>query len=49
MGDLITWIIGIPIIGFAKYILVKNIKGKAKGGGCGGCNGCSSEDKNSCH
>lgn len=50
MGNLITWIIGVPIIAIAIYILVKSIKGKASGGGCGGCSGgCSSEDKSSCH
>lgn len=47
MGNLITWLIGIPIIGLGIYILVRSIKREVKGGGCSGCSGCSSE--NECH
>lgn len=49
MGNIITWIIAIPIIAIAIYILVKNVRGSAKGGGCDGCSGCGSSDNKSCH
>ncbi len=48
MGDIITWIIAIPIVAVAIYILVKNIRGKAKGDGCDGCSGCSGGEEKPC-
>lgn len=44
MGNLLTWIIAIPIIAFGVYILAKSLKREAKGGGCSGCSGCDSKD-----
>ena len=49
MGDIITWIIAVPIVLIAGYILVKNVRGKVKGNGCDGCSGCGSEESKSCH
>lgn len=43
MGNLITWIIAVPIVAVAAYILVKNIRKSATGSGCDGCSGCSSD------
>ncbi|QXM06837.1 FeoB-associated Cys-rich membrane protein [Crassaminicella indica] len=40
MGSLLTWIIGIPIIGFGAYCLIKGVKNEVKGG-CSSCSGCS--------
>lgn len=48
MGNFITWIIAIPIVAIAIYILVKNIRGKTKGSGCDGCSGCSSGGSKPC-
>ena len=48
MGNLITWIIALPIIAIAVYILVTRIKSGVKGGGCSGCSGCGSADDESC-
>ena len=45
MGNFITWIIAIPIVAIAVYILVKNVRGKVKGNGCDGCSGCSGGEK----
>lgn len=48
MGNVLTWVIGIPIIAFGIYILVKSIKREVKGGGCSGCSSeksCHPEDK----
>ena len=49
MGNLITWIIAIPIIAVAVYIIVKNIKKSASGTGCDGCSGCGTDDQNNCN
>lgn len=49
MGNLITWIIAIPIIAFGIYTLVKTIKSGVTGGGCDGCSGCSSERDKKCN
>ena len=48
MGDIITWLIAVPIIGLGIYILVKNIKNGADGGGCSGCSGCGTDDEKKC-
>ena len=48
MGNLVTWIIAVPIIAIAIYILVTRIKAGVKGGGCSGCSGCDSADNKSC-
>lgn len=48
MGNFITWIIAIPIVAGAIYIIVKNVKQSASGTGCDGCSGCGSRDSKDC-
>ncbi len=49
MGNIITWIIAVPIIAAGVYILFKKVKGGMDGGSCSGCSGCDSPDKKKCH
>ena len=49
MGNLITWIIAIPIVAVAAYIIVTNIKKSATGGGCDGCSSCDSDKPGGCN
>lgn len=45
MGNIINWIIALPIIGLGIYFLVKSINKEAKGEGCAGCSGaCNMDD-----
>lgn len=47
MGNVISWLIALPIIGFGIYSLIKSIIKEAKGGGCAGCNlPCNMDDCN---
>lgn len=39
MGNIITWLIAIPIIVGGAYILIKSFKKGVKGDGCSGCSG----------
>ena len=45
MDNLVTILIGVPIILIPLFLLFKNIKKEVKGGGCAGC----SENCSSCH
>lgn len=38
-----SFIIGAVVVGYAIYILYKNLKKQIKGD-CGGCSGCSAKD-----
>ena len=49
MGNLITWIIAIPIVVIAIYIIVKNITKSASGTGCDGCSGCGTDSQDKCN
>ncbi|QEK13327.1 FeoB-associated Cys-rich membrane protein [Crassaminicella thermophila] len=44
MGNFVTWIIGIPLISFGIYLLVRSFKKEIRGN-CYGCSGCG---ENSC-
>tara|TARA_B100000965_G_scaffold273666_1_gene231665 strand:- start:128 stop:277 length:150 start_codon:yes stop_codon:yes gene_type:complete len=45
MGNIVNWIIALPIIGLGLYLLVKGIKKEVKGEGCPGCSeSCNMDD-----
>ncbi|QZY55392.1 DUF1206 domain-containing protein [Crassaminicella profunda] len=41
MGNLLTWVLGVGIIGLGVYCLIKGIKKEVNGTGCSSCKGCS--------
>lgn len=48
MGNLVTWLIAVPIVAAGIYILVKNLRGQVTGDGWVGCTGCSPEEEKTC-
>lgn len=46
MGNIITWLIAVPIILGGVYILIKSLKKGVEGDGCSGCTGgCDTDNK----